>query len=75
MSEELRAVIADVATGAGQSADALRRAGIDVELLGYTIEVIVDPADTAPAATLTLTFGGARETALTAVRAMPTPVG
>jgi hypothetical protein len=57
MTDDLRSIITDVATGAGESADALRRSGIAVELQGYTIEVVVDPGDPAPAATVTLTFG------------------
>lgn len=57
MTENLRAIITDVATGAGESADALRRSGIAVELRGYTIEVVVDPDEPSPAATVTLTFG------------------
>jgi hypothetical protein len=62
MTEGLRAIISDVAAGAGESADALRRAGIEVELTGYTIEVVVDPSDPAPAATVTLTLGGRQPT-------------
>lgn len=57
MTSDLQAVLADVATGAGDSVRALRDAGIGVDLLGYIIEVNVEPGDPSPAATVTLTLG------------------
>jgi hypothetical protein len=59
MMNELQVVLADVATGAGDSVRVLRDAGIGVDLLGYTIEVSVEPGDPSPAATVTLTLGKA----------------
>jgi len=56
MPEDVRRIIAQVAAGAGDGADALRRAGVPVELEGYTVELVVDPCDSAPAASVRLTF-------------------
>ena len=56
-TESLRRIIAAVATGAGEGAEALRAAGVGLELEGYTIEVVVDPADPLPAASVRLVFG------------------
>lgn len=49
-------MIAEAAAGAGDGADALRRSGIPVELEGYTVEVLLDPTDTVPAASVRVTF-------------------
>ena len=56
MAGDVRRMIAEAAAGAGDGADALRRSGIPVVLEGYTVEVMVDPTDTAPAASVRVTF-------------------
>jgi hypothetical protein len=55
-TEGLRRVIAAAAAGAGDGAEALRAAGVDVELQGYTVEVVVDPVDPAPATSIRVEF-------------------
>jgi hypothetical protein len=57
MQEDVRRIIAEAAAGAGDGADALRKAGVPVELEGYTVEVVVDPGDALPATLVRLTFG------------------
>jgi hypothetical protein len=57
MAGDVRRMIAEAAAGAGDGADALRRQGIPVVLEGFTVEVLVDTADAAPAASVRVTFG------------------
>jgi len=55
-TEGLRRVIAATAAGAGEGAEALRAAGLDVELQGYTVEVVVDSVDPTPATSIRVEF-------------------
>jgi hypothetical protein len=57
MTEGLRRIIAAVAAGAGEGAEALRSAGVGLTLEGYTVEVMVDSDDPIPAASVRLVFG------------------
>jgi len=50
-------MIAAVAAGAGDGAEALRLAGVGIELQGYTVEVLVDSTDPIPAASVRVVFG------------------
>jgi len=56
-AEGLRQMIAAVAAGAGDGAEALRLAGVGIELQGYTVEVLVDSTDPIPAASVRVVFG------------------
>jgi hypothetical protein len=58
-TEVLRRIIAAVAVGAGEGVEALRSAGVGVELEDYTVEVMVDSTDPVPAASVRLVFGSA----------------
>lgn len=58
-TEGLRRIIAAVAVGAGEGAEALRTAGLDIELECYTVEVVLDPTDPAPATSVRVEFGRA----------------
>jgi hypothetical protein len=53
---DVRRMIAEAAAGAGDGADALRRAGVPVVLEVYTVEVLVDAVDAAPAASVKVSF-------------------
>jgi len=55
----IRRIIAAVAVGAGEGAEALRTAGLDIELECYTVEVVLDPTDPAPATSVRVEFGRA----------------
>jgi len=55
--EGLRQIIAAAAAGAGEGAAALRIAGVEVELQGYTVEVVFEPSDPAPATSIRVEFG------------------
>lgn len=55
--EGLRGIIAAVAAGAGDGAQALRSSGVGIELQGYTVQVTIDSTDPVPAASVRLTFG------------------
>lgn len=61
LAEAMGKIITEIAAGAGNGADALRRAGIPVELEGYTVEVVVDPSEPTPAASVRLAFKSATE--------------
>jgi hypothetical protein len=56
MSEDVRAIIAGVAAAAGEGADALRKAGIGVELRDFRVEVQLEPGEP-PSMALTLSLG------------------
>lgn len=60
MVDDIRELIAGVASAAGEGAGALRRAGIEVGLEDFRVEVHVEPGDTVP------------EVAVTVVLARPT---
>jgi hypothetical protein len=56
LAEAMGRMIAEIAAGAGDGAHALRRAGIPVELEGYTVEVVVDPDEANPFTSVRLAF-------------------
>lgn len=60
MTDELRTIIRQVAAGAGDGADALRRAGIELRLEGYSVEVVIDPEEPAPSGSVRVAFGVGR---------------
>ncbi len=56
MEESLRTLIAGIAAGAAEGAEALRRSGIDLELDAYSVEARLDGAAAAPVASVRLDF-------------------